>query len=216
VQHEPQVPPAPPTSPATTPSNTPTATIPTASDGSTLALATAPPLHASTTTHKQPRQQRHPHHSSGRGHTSAATACCGGPLLRWCWQLAVLLSRFMALNRRNVPLYWVRLVTFLLQCACCGTLFWRLGDSWADVQARAGLLFFVVASLSFMAIATAPAAMDDLKVGCGLGRHHCQLSCGTQVEPNMQYVTQYTVSVLPMNQPGMHRSGVLPRHSLLT
>ncbi len=62
------------------------------------------------------------------------------------------------------PLPQVRVATFLLQCACAGTLFWRLGDAWADVQARAGLLFFVTASLSFMAIATAPAAVDDLKV----------------------------------------------------
>lgn len=175
MQHEPQALPAPPTSPATTPSDTPTATITTAPDGSTLALATAPPSHASAPTHKQPRQHPHHQHHSHAHTATTTTGCSCSALLHWCLQVAVLLSRFMTLNRRNVPLYWVRLVTFLLQCACCGTLFWRLGDSWADVQARAGLLFFVVASLSFMAIATAPAAVDDLKVCGGTAGWHGML-----------------------------------------
>jgi hypothetical protein len=43
-------------------------------------------------------------------------------------------------------------------------VYFRLGDSWKDVYSRAALLFFVVAFLTFMAIAGFPAFIEDLKV----------------------------------------------------
>ena len=45
-----------------------------------------------------------------------------------------------------------------------GFVYFQLGDTWLDTYSRAALLFFVVAFLTFMAIAAFPSFIEDLKV----------------------------------------------------
>jgi hypothetical protein len=50
----------------------------------------------------------------------------------------------------------MRLAMYTLLCLCIAFVYFQLGNSWTDVFSRAALLFFVVAFLTFMAIAGFP------------------------------------------------------------
>ena len=53
---------------------------------------------------------------------------------------------------------------YIVLCLAIGFIYFQLGTSWKDVFSRAALLFFVVAFLTFMAIAGFPAFVEDMKV----------------------------------------------------
>ena len=74
----------------------------------------------------------------------------------WAFQTSVLTVRTFMNNWRNVGLFWMRLGMYVMLCLCIAFVYFQLGDSWKDVFSRAALLFFVVAFLTFMAIAGFP------------------------------------------------------------
>ncbi|KAI5066046.1 hypothetical protein GOP47_0018670 [Adiantum capillus-veneris] len=47
---------------------------------------------------------------------------------------------------------------------CVGTIYFKLGQSFDDIQARAGLFIFVTAFLTFMGVASFPSFIEDMKV----------------------------------------------------
>ena len=57
---------------------------------------------------------------------------------------------------------------YVVLCLGVGFVYFQLGDTWLDTYSRAALLFFVVAFLTFMAIAAFPSFIEDLKVGLGV------------------------------------------------
>jgi len=82
----------------------------------------------------------------------------------WIYQTSVLTWRTFLNNMRNVGVFWMRLAMYMMLCLCIGFIYFQLGDTWKDVYSRAALLFFVVAFLTFMAIAGFPSFVEDLKV----------------------------------------------------
>lgn len=72
------------------------------------------------------------------------------------FQTSILTFRTFLNNWRNVGLFWMRLAMYTLLCLCIAFVYFQLGNSWTDVFSRAALLFFVVAFLTFMAIAGFP------------------------------------------------------------
>ena len=79
-------------------------------------------------------------------------------------QTGILTYRTFLNNWRNVGLFWMRLAMYIVLCLAIGFIYFQLGTSWKDVFSRAALLFFVVAFLTFMAIAGFPAFVEDMKV----------------------------------------------------
>ena len=79
-------------------------------------------------------------------------------------QTSILTYRTFLNNWRNVGLFWMRLAMYIVLCLAIGFIYFQLGNSWKDVYSRAALLFFVVAFLTFMAIAGFPAFIEDMKV----------------------------------------------------
>jgi len=80
-------------------------------------------------------------------------------------QLLFLTRRTFLSNVRNIGIFWLRVIMYLLLCICMGTVFFDLGkDFRGGVQGRASLLFFVVAFLTFMAIAGFPAFVEEMQV----------------------------------------------------
>jgi len=67
-------------------------------------------------------------------------------------------------NPPFVGLFWMRLAMYIVLCLAIGFIYFQLGTSWKDVFSRAALLFFVVAFLTFMAIAGFPAFVDEMKI----------------------------------------------------
>ena len=51
-----------------------------------------------------------------------------------------------------------------MMCVMIGTVYLFLGQTWKDVYSFASMLFFIVAFLTFMAIAGAPAFAEDMQV----------------------------------------------------
>jgi len=82
----------------------------------------------------------------------------------WIYQTAILTQRAVKVNIRDVGVFWMRLVMYAMLCICLGFVFFRLDHSWKSVYSRAALLFFVVAFLTFMAIAAFPAFVEDMKI----------------------------------------------------
>ena len=79
-------------------------------------------------------------------------------------QTGILTWRTLINNWRNIGLFWMRLALYIVLCLAIGFIYFQLGDSWKDVFSRAALLFFVVAFLTFMAIAGFPAFVDEMKI----------------------------------------------------
>lgn len=76
------------------------------------------------------------------------------------FQTPILTYRTLLNNWRNVGLFWMRLAMYTMLCLCIAFVYFQMGDSWKDVYSRAALLFFVVAFLTFMAIAGFPVRDD--------------------------------------------------------
>jgi hypothetical protein len=87
-------------------------------------------------------------------HAAPGVEYMGGPAQPgWARQTAVLTARTAVNNWRNVGLFWMRLAMYIMLTLCISFVYFQLGTSWKDVFSRAALLFFVVAFLTFMAIA---------------------------------------------------------------
>eukprot|EP01024_Parvocaulis_polyphysoides_P041151 TRINITY_DN3769_c0_g1_i13.p1 TRINITY_DN3769_c0_g1~~TRINITY_DN3769_c0_g1_i13.p1 ORF type:complete len:630 (-),score=98.92 TRINITY_DN3769_c0_g1_i13:808-2697(-) len=79
-------------------------------------------------------------------------------------QLGILIKRNFLNMLRNLGVYWLRLGMYVVLCVCIGTIFIDLSNSWEDINARASILFYIVAFLTFMAVAGFPAFVEDMKV----------------------------------------------------
>lgn len=80
------------------------------------------------------------------------------------YQTLILTKRSFVNNTRNIGLFWLRLIMYLMLSVCIGTIYLRLGFSWKDSYSRTACMFFVVAFLTFMAIAGFPAFAEDMAV----------------------------------------------------
>ncbi|CAG9466909.1 unnamed protein product [Pedinophyceae sp. YPF-701] len=82
----------------------------------------------------------------------------------WLTQTLVLTQRSFVNNYRNIGIFGIRLGMYTMLCLVIGWIYFDLGDSWEDIQARAASLFFVFGFLTFMSISGFPAFIEDLKV----------------------------------------------------
>ncbi|KAF5826796.1 ABC-2 type transporter-domain-containing protein [Dunaliella salina] len=80
------------------------------------------------------------------------------------FQALVLSQRMFVNNTRNVGVFWVRLVMYLIVCICVGTVFLDLGTSWKETFSRAAMLLYVAGFLTFMCISAFPAFSEDMAV----------------------------------------------------
>jgi polyferredoxin len=65
---------------------------------------------------------------------------------------------------RDLGYYWLRLAIYTALGLCIGTVFFRLGTSYNDIQARASVLVFISGFLTFMAIGGFPSFVEDIVV----------------------------------------------------
>lgn len=72
--------------------------------------------------------------------------------------------RFLLNFSRSITAFGLRLVMAIGLAFTVGTVFFDLGNSWADVTGRAALLFFVVGFLTFTSISALPELMQDIKI----------------------------------------------------
>jgi ABC-type multidrug transport system ATPase subunit/ABC-type multidrug transport system permease subunit len=82
----------------------------------------------------------------------------------FCSQLIVLLKRGFVNAVRNWVYYWARIAMFLALALLAGTVWFDLGNSFASVQNRFGVLFFIVAFPCFMAVAGIPGFLEERSV----------------------------------------------------
>jgi hypothetical protein len=81
------------------------------------------------------------------------------------WRQALVLTRRTLTNNwRDLGVFWMRLVMYVMLCFCIGFIYFRMDSSWKSVFSRTALLFFVVAFLTFMSISAFPAFVEDMKV----------------------------------------------------
>eukprot|EP00762_Andalucia_godoyi_P004610 ANDGO_05083.mRNA.1 ABC transporter G family member 15 len=76
-------------------------------------------------------------------------------------QFGILLQRNFQNAIRNPALYWVRVAMFVMMGIVLGTLYANMNNSETDVFNRLALLFFLVAFLSFMTVASLPELIVD-------------------------------------------------------
>eukprot|EP01025_Chloroclados_australasicus_P007707 TRINITY_DN1255_c0_g2_i1.p1 TRINITY_DN1255_c0_g2~~TRINITY_DN1255_c0_g2_i1.p1 ORF type:complete len:648 (-),score=54.65 TRINITY_DN1255_c0_g2_i1:460-2403(-) len=79
-------------------------------------------------------------------------------------QCGILIQRNFLNMLRNMGIFWLRLVMYVILCVCLGTIFIDLDKSWNDVNARAAVMFYIVSFLTFMSVAGFPAFIEDMKV----------------------------------------------------
>ncbi|KAI5055522.1 hypothetical protein GOP47_0029043 [Adiantum capillus-veneris] len=65
--------------------------------------------------------------------------------------------------RRDIAYYWFRLFMYTMLSIFVGTIYFKLGQSFNDIQARVGLFIFVTAFLTFMGVASFPSFIEDMK-----------------------------------------------------
>jgi DMSO/TMAO reductase YedYZ heme-binding membrane subunit len=65
---------------------------------------------------------------------------------------------------RDLGYYWLRLAIYVSLALCIGTVFYSLGTSFADIQARSSAMGFIAGYLTFMAIGGFPSFVEDIKV----------------------------------------------------
>mmetsp|Transcript_30928 Transcript_30928/g.80622 ORF Transcript_30928/g.80622 Transcript_30928/m.80622 type:complete len:634 (+) Transcript_30928:180-2081(+) len=80
------------------------------------------------------------------------------------YQALVLTQRMLVNNFRNIGLFWIRLVMYVILCICMGTIFFDLGHTWKETFSRAAMLFFIAGFLTFMSISAFPAFAEDMAV----------------------------------------------------
>eukprot|EP00249_Psilotum_nudum_P009030 c21663_g1_i5 orf=492-1811(+) len=79
-------------------------------------------------------------------------------------QVSVLTVRSFKNMYRDLGYYWLRLAIYISLCLCVGTIYYKVGYSYGSIQARAAMLMFVAAFLTFMAIGGFPSFVEDMKV----------------------------------------------------
>lgn len=79
-------------------------------------------------------------------------------------QTYYLTSRSFTNMRRDKTYYWFRLFVYTMLSICVGTIFYKVGLFYNSIQARAGLLTFVTAFLTFLGIVSFPAMIEDMKI----------------------------------------------------
>ncbi|GMH41599.1 hypothetical protein BSKO_09509 [Bryopsis sp. KO-2023] len=79
-------------------------------------------------------------------------------------QVAALTHRSFLNNMRDLGMFWMRLGMYVALCVCIGTIYFDLDKSWAAVNSRAAMLFFVVAFLTFMSISAFPSFVEDMQI----------------------------------------------------
>lgn len=79
-------------------------------------------------------------------------------------QCTTLTQRSFVNMTRDPGYYWLRVVMYVMVGICLGTIFWKVGLRYNSILARAGVMFFVAAFLSFMSIGGFPSFVEDMRV----------------------------------------------------
>lgn len=79
-------------------------------------------------------------------------------------QCVTLTRRSFVNMTRDPGYYWLRVAMYVMVGVCLGTIFWRVGLRYNSILARAGVMFFVAAFLTFMAIGGFPSFVEDMRV----------------------------------------------------
>ncbi|KAG0559801.1 hypothetical protein KC19_10G129800 [Ceratodon purpureus] len=79
-------------------------------------------------------------------------------------QCMTLTKRSFVNMTRDPGYYWLRVAMYVMVGLCLGTIFWRVGFQYSSILARAGVMFFVAAFLTFMAIGGFPSFVEDMRV----------------------------------------------------
>lgn len=66
--------------------------------------------------------------------------------------------------RRDFSYYWFRLFVYLLLSILVGSVYYKVGLSYTAIQARAVLLMYVTAFLTFMGVMSFPSFVQDMKM----------------------------------------------------
>ena len=77
------------------------------------------------------------------------------------FQTLVLTERSFVNAGRNLILYWIRVVMVTAMAMMVGTTWWDLPLSQSAVQDRFSVMFFTVAFLCYMSVASIPAFIED-------------------------------------------------------
>lgn len=98
-------------------------------------------------------------------------------LLFWIYQTAVLTRRSWKNMVRNVGVYWLRAFMYYTLTICIGTMFFRVGTSYASINDRVLILGFITGFYGFMSIAGFPGFIEDIKVRHATGTKPTALAC---------------------------------------
>ena len=79
-------------------------------------------------------------------------------------QFLALLHRNTLASFRDIGVFWLRLGMYVGLCLALGTIYFQLDMSWDEAGGRAGLLFFTLSFLTFMAISGFPVFVDDMQI----------------------------------------------------
>ncbi|KAL4196324.1 hypothetical protein AMTRI_Chr04g245640 [Amborella trichopoda] len=105
-------------------------------------------------------------------------------------QASTLTRRSFVNMYRDFGYYWLRLAIYIALCVCIGTIFFDIGHNFGSIQARASMLMFVAAFLTFMAIGGFPSFVEDMKI-FGRERLNGHYGVGTYVIGNTLSSTPY-------------------------
>lgn len=75
-----------------------------------------------------------------------------------------LTSRSFTNMRRDYTYYWFRLLVYVLLSIVLGTVYYKVGLSYAAIQARAAMLMFITSFLSFIGVLSFPSFIEDMKI----------------------------------------------------
>ncbi|KAL2607799.1 hypothetical protein R1flu_026372 [Riccia fluitans] len=79
-------------------------------------------------------------------------------------QALTLTRRSFTNMNRDYGYYWLRLGMYIVLCIAIGTIYFKAGDSYTAIAARAACMSFVVAFLTFMSVGGFPSFIEDMKV----------------------------------------------------
>ncbi|KAG6546146.1 hypothetical protein Mapa_012180 [Marchantia paleacea] len=79
-------------------------------------------------------------------------------------QAYTLTTRSFTNMNRDFGYYWLRLAMYIVLTLAVGTIYFKAGDSYTAIAARAACVSFVVAFLTFMSVGGFPSFIEDMKV----------------------------------------------------
>ncbi|KAM7478995.1 hypothetical protein LguiA_027208 [Lonicera macranthoides] len=79
-------------------------------------------------------------------------------------QCMVLCRRSFVNMYRDHGYYWLRLAIYVIMAFALGTVFFRIGSTYASIQAKGSMLMYVASLLTFMTIGGFPSFVEDMKV----------------------------------------------------